>query len=241
MKIYNFSSGSKGNTTLVRCGATNILIDVGNSKKYISKCLHDLDLSLDDINMILISHFHADHFRPAKYLECLPIYSMREEDLSLEINTENIIEGVSIRPFRLSHDEECFGFQIKYQNSTYTHISDSGYLKEEYYPLVTASDYLYLEFNHDPIMLEKTNRPRVVKRRILSSKGHLSNQDAALILSKTNGKLKQVLIAHISEEANDKEQIAKEINEVFAVLDKKIDFEIIYTGFMRVSECGHED
>ncbi|MDR1781720.1 MAG: MBL fold metallo-hydrolase [Bacilli bacterium] len=241
MKIYNFSSGSKGNTTLVKCDNVNILIDVGNTRKYIKQCLDDLDISLSDINMILISHFHNDHFKDAKYLNDFNIYSNRKDDLSLKINEDNIIDGVIIKPFKLSHDEECFGFQIKYHNQVYTHISDTGYLKEEYYPYVEEADYLYLEFNHDPVMLEKTDRPLEVKRRILSSKGHLSNQDAALILSKANSKLKEVMIAHISEEANDKKHIEKEIKEVFKVLDKKIDFDIKYTGYMKVCECGHED
>ena len=53
----------------------------------------------------------------------------------------------------------------------------------------------------------KTQRPSFVKARIQSDEGHLCNEDCARILSKIISKnTKQIVLAHISEEANSRDQ-----------------------------------
>ena len=240
MKIYSLSSGSKGNATLVVCDNFNILIDAGNTKKYLVNSLAKINKSINDIDMVLVTHFHVDH---CKSLNCFSneiVYSEKLEHKNLAINNENNFYGISIRPFVLSHDEKCYGFQIKENGTTYTHISDTGYLKNEYLELIRNSDYLYLEFNHDIEMLRNSNRPSYVKKRILSDTGHLNNQDAAIALVKGAIKLKEVMIAHISEEANDIRLIQSEIEKVFVDFDKEIDFEIKYTAFQTIVMGGQE-
>lgn len=63
MKIEVFSSGSDGNSTLIRANMTNILVDVGLSKKMIEEYLSSSGLSLNDIDAILITHEHVDHIK----------------------------------------------------------------------------------------------------------------------------------------------------------------------------------
>ena len=64
-------------------------------------------------------------------------------------------------------------------------------------------DYYIFESNHDIKMLLQTNRPQMLKDRILGDRGHLSNEDAAMYLSEVIGpKTKEITLAHISEEAN---------------------------------------
>ncbi|MDL2212185.1 MBL fold metallo-hydrolase [Erysipelotrichaceae bacterium OttesenSCG-928-M19] len=230
MKIFSLSSGSKGNATLLECDNFNILIDVGCSKKYLNQSLLEINKDINDIDMVLMTHFHSDHCKSINCFSNEIIFSTKEEHKKLLVNEDNKFIDISIKPFELSHDERCYGYQIKYQGLIYTHISDTGYLKNDYLKYIEESDYLYLEFNHDPIMLNKTNRPNFVKRRILSNKGHLNNQAAALALVKHSSKLKQVFIAHISEEANDAHIIEDEIKQVFNDYNKEITFDILFTG-----------
>ena len=63
---------------------------------------------------------------------------------------------------------------------------------------------LLLEANHDVKMLEAGSYPYYLKRRILSEKGHLSNDSAGELLSRLmeKGTLKQVLLGHLSRENN---------------------------------------
>src|SRR5690606_615321 len=67
-----------------------------------------------------------------------------------------------------------------------------------------ACDVLVLEANHDEIMLRESVYPWSVKQRIAGSHGHLSNRAAAdLAQELTPPQLSTVVLAHISEQAND--------------------------------------
>ena len=49
----------------------------------------------------------------------------------------------------------------------------------------------------------QTKRPMFLKQRILSDSGHLNNEDSSLNLtSLINAKTKNIVLAHLSEEAN---------------------------------------
>ncbi|MCD6288174.1 MAG: hypothetical protein J7M12_03575, partial [Candidatus Hydrogenedentes bacterium] len=60
-----------------------------------------------------------------------------------------------------------------------------------------------IEANHDPVMLQKCDRPWHVKQRIASRHGHLSNSDAAMLVADiVPDGTKCVVLAHISEKMN---------------------------------------
>ena len=61
MKIVNFSSGSKGNTTYIETKNAKILIDMGNNCKYVVNCLEQININPKDIDGIIITHIHKDH------------------------------------------------------------------------------------------------------------------------------------------------------------------------------------
>ena len=73
-----------------------------------------------------------------------------------------------------------------------------------------------IESYHDVDMLINSNRPWYLKKRILSDKGHLSNEQSAIYMSKCIGeKTKQIMLAHLSEECNDPEVALKTYKKVF--------------------------
>ena len=62
---------------------------------------------------------------------------------------------------------------------------------------------IIFESNHDVDRLMHTKRPMFLKQRILSDNGHLNNEDSSLNLtSLINAKTKNIVLAHLSEEAN---------------------------------------
>lgn len=80
VKISVFSSGSAGNCTLVQTKNYNILIDAGISKKSLDENLLENNLTLNDIQMVLITHEHIDHIKAFNSLlkyENLHIYLTR--------------------------------------------------------------------------------------------------------------------------------------------------------------------
>ncbi|MGA0809249.1 MAG: MBL fold metallo-hydrolase, partial [Burkholderiaceae bacterium] len=64
-------------------------------------------------------------------------------------------------------------------------------------------DALVLEFNHDREMLLNGSYPPSLKARVGGRSGHLSNQEAAAILSQTvSDSLQVVVAAHLSQQNN---------------------------------------
>jgi phosphoribosyl 1,2-cyclic phosphodiesterase len=75
---------------------------------------------------------------------------------------------------------------------------------------------LIIEFNHDPQMLMEGPYPWDLKRRVRGRKGHLSNNEAAKLLSElAHGGLKQVVLAHLSETNNKPELALSEAGSSF--------------------------
>ena len=63
MEFYTLASSSAGNAALVCHNDTHLLIDAGISCRRITQSLAVLDLTLDDLDGILITHEHIDHVR----------------------------------------------------------------------------------------------------------------------------------------------------------------------------------
>jgi phosphoribosyl 1,2-cyclic phosphodiesterase len=216
MEIHLLASGSTGNSTLIKYRNTNLIIDLGLAKSTLVKKLKMLDTEIEDINGILITHEHIDHVRAIDKVDETIIYA--EEVLlkkfKLKGNQFNDkesfrIEDFVITPFLLSHDANCHGFIIETidKSSKLVYLADTGYLAKGLYPLLKNADYYVIESNHDVPMLLNLNRPIYLTKRILSNKGHLSNEDAAYaIVNLIGDKTKEIALAHLSLEANTKEK-----------------------------------
>ena len=77
-----------------------------------------------------------------------------------------------------------------------------GFVNETVKQALDASDKLIIEANHDINMLQNGQYPWSLKKRILSTKGHLSNTDAAFTISNLVHKPQEVILAHLSEQNN---------------------------------------
>ena len=97
------ASGSKGNAILITTKAGNILYDAGISTKALKERLDILNVSLESIKAILISHEHHDHIAGIKTLSLkynIPI-------LANYATAEAIVESIG----------ECPRFSISQQVS----------------------------------------------------------------------------------------------------------------------------
>ena len=61
MQFKTIASGSKGNCTIILCGNTNLIIDMGISYLTLKRSLEDNSLSFKDFSGILVTHNHSDH------------------------------------------------------------------------------------------------------------------------------------------------------------------------------------
>ena len=68
---------------------------------------------------------------------------------------------------------------------------------------VRGADAVLLESNYDPDMLQAGSYPYDLKRRILSSRGHLCNDDAGICaLELARAGARHIVLGHLSKENN---------------------------------------
>lgn len=222
MRFVVISSGSKGNATLVIDKGRVLLIDMGIGIRCLKEALEKENLNIYNINAMLLTHEHWDHTAGIKYLPPLPIYCTKEtltneNVVELEPYKQFEIEHFKITPVSTSHDvRNPLGFVIENEDEKLVYLTDSGKITVKSLQKLKNADYYIIESNHDPEMLMATNRPMMLKRRILSTKGHLSNEQSATYMTKCIGeRTKEIVLAHLSEEANSPDVALATYKKVF--------------------------
>lgn len=219
MKVKVIASGSKGNCTLVKTGEINILIDMGITYQYLACELDKISFNPKNINAILITHTHSDHIKGLASLVNkvnLKVFILKEmeEEIIKKIPKENIyiydeptiLNDLTINLIRTSHDVDGVGYIIESNNHTLVYITDTGYINRKYLPLLKNKDIYIIESNHDEQMLMEGPYPYILKQRVISDKGHLSNHTTAnYLLNSVGSKTKYIILAHISENNNTEE------------------------------------
>lgn len=240
MRIKVLSSGSKGNTTYVECANTRILIDIGNSCRYVVDKLKELEINGDDIDAILITHTHSDHIKGLKVFlkkfNC-KVYITKEmldyvdyvKDYHIIDRDVFVIGSISVNVIKTSHDAVgSVGYVVNGDHKSIVYITDTGYINNKYFELLSNRDLYVMEFNHDIEMLNNGSYPFKIRQRILGDKGHLSNYDASKYISKFIGsKTKCVVLAHLSEENNTRELAYNTLKDRLNENDQRIEKIII--------------
>lgn len=217
MKVCVLSSGSKGNTTYIESDTAKILIDVGNTTKYIKEKLEDFGVFPGEIDGILITHTHNDHIGGLKIFAKkynIPVYITEIMHNMLDyldnyrlLEDEFDIKDIHINAFKTSHDApDSRGYVISNNNKSIVYITDTGYINRKYFDILSNKDLYIMESNHDVEMLNNGKYPFNLRQRILSDKGHLSNYDSSKYLSSFIGdNTKYILLAHLSQDNNTEE------------------------------------
>lgn len=232
MKVKVIASGSKGNCTLIRTDKLNLLIDMGITYQVLANELEKISLSPKELNAILITHSHNDHTKGLASLvkkTNIKVYILDSmlEELGSKIPNDNInfyedsfyIEDLKVEIFRISHDVEGVGFILENNGRNLVYVTDTGYINENYFPKLKNKNLYIIESNHDEEMVMEGPYPYILKQRVLSDKGHLSNITTAGYLQELVGNnTEKIILAHISEN-NNTEQLA--LNTTLDALQEK--------------------
>lgn len=222
MHFIIVGSGSKGNSTIVFSHETTILIDLGLPLVRVKEGLDLIHKGIKDVDGVIYTHEHADHINGLKSFSPKIMYATEGTlpgSLSNRVDYYQTFEikNIKITPFPTSHDaKKPCGYVIDDGEEKMVYFTDTGIFIEEALPLLTNPQYLIIESNHDVARLMHTNRPMNLKQRILSEHGHLCNEDSAFAASRIVGSnTKEVILAHLSEEANTPELALEAYRNVF--------------------------
>lgn len=239
MKVCVLSSGSKGNSTLVITDKVKILIDLGTTTSYVEAALNNLNVDVKEISHILITHSHVDHIKGLKvFIKRYNPVILVTEDMKNVLEKElgnfryeyyedkkAIIGDLTVNVIKTSHDaEESIGFVLTNNNSSIVYITDTGYINQKYFKILSNNNLYVLESNHDIKMLMDGPYPYYLKQRVQGDKGHLSNKQASDYLCKFIGdNTRKIVFAHISEHNNSYEKVIETFNEELSKNDMKFD------------------
>ena len=228
LRVSILASGSSGNITLLETGRTRLLIDAGLGKRETLARLAALEKDIDRVDGILITHEHNDHCIGLPQMLGLwkaPLYVTEGTMDALQRTLPDTL-GKRLRGVETIHAGQCFsigdievhafaiphdaadpiGFTFRSEGTKLALVTDLGYMPALVRVHLRDADCLVLESNHDLDMLKVGPYPWVVKQRVLSRTGHLSNHAVSEYLADPEGfdaRARYLVLAHLSQENNN--------------------------------------
>jgi len=236
LNFASLSSGSSGNCYYLGNGVQGLLIDAGITATSIRNYLKNMEISINSIMGILVTHNHIDHIRGLEVLSRrngIPVLTTQKIWQSIltpqmKISSDFIVEislnkrfnlaGFDIEAFPVCHDApETIGFHICSGDKKFTIVTDLGHICQNSAPYIKSANILVIESNYDEEMLLTGKYPQFLKARISSSHGHLGNQQASSFLAEiVSEKLKVICLAHLSQNNNTPELALNTLFKTFS-------------------------
>lgn len=221
MEVISLQSGSNGNCIFVDTGRVQLLFDAGISLKKAEERLAKFGRKISDVDAMVVSHEHRDHVGSlgvfSRRLK-IPIYitskTLRATCDRIELGKSPdtrcfcsgdafAIDDVRIETIPTPHDGvDGSAFTIDNGECRFGLWTDLGHVTDDFVAGVDSLDALLIESNYDPGMLRDSPYPDSLKRRIRGGGGHLSNDEAAELVSLASDQLQWICLAHLSNESN---------------------------------------
>jgi phosphoribosyl 1,2-cyclic phosphodiesterase len=230
LQFTSLNSGSNGNCYYIGNDSEAILIDAGLSCRETERRMKRLDLNMQNVKAIFVSHEHIDHVRGLagiadKYR--MPVYVTAatqkgcyhlkpEHTISFTAHEPVNIGALSITAFPKFHDAaDPHSFIITCNERIVGVFTDIGKPCENVIANFKKCHAAFLEANYDTDMLANGNYPSFLKQRISGGVGHLSNAEALEIFIKHKPSfMSHLLLAHLSKDNNDPELVQRIFEDV---------------------------
>ncbi len=195
-RICPLYSGSTGNCTYIGTEKASILIDAGASCKGIETALKVIGTELCEISAVAVTHDHSDHIKGLKTVlkktgakliateqtvEALIKKDLVPADTDVLIDNGIAVGDMFLNSFATKHDSigSC-GYTVDFADGKrFSLCTDTGIITDEIRKSVSGSDAVLIESNHDIEMLKRGPYPPILKVRIMSENGHISNSVCA--------------------------------------------------------------
>lgn len=224
MRLCSIASGSSGNCIYAGSDTTHLLVDAGISCRRITEGVNTLGISPSQLDGILITHEHSDHISGLGILARkyeIPVYTTKQtyegilndkkigplpEGLFCEVKYDEkfTIKDLTVCPVKISHDALCpAAYTIRCGKKKMGILTDLGNFNDYVVECMSDLDAVLIEANHDVNMLQVGPYPYYLKKRILSDRGHLSNEMCGKLLDRIlHDGMKNVVLGHLSRENN---------------------------------------
>jgi phosphoribosyl 1,2-cyclic phosphodiesterase len=179
------------------------------------------------LDAILITHEHSDHvsglvpLSKAAADRALPMYMTHQTAPYIDwAESTPVVEtfqagcgftigDFDVASFTIPHDAaDPVGYTLTAQGVKVAIATDLGYVTDSLRIHLRNTHLLILESNHDVEMLRVGPYPWSVKQRVMSRRGHLSNEVAAeFIQNDLDSSVSTVVLGHISEHNNHPELV----------------------------------
>lgn len=240
--ITSLNSGSNGNCYYISNGQDSVLIDAGISCKEIEKRIERSGLGgMEKIKAVFISHEHSDHISGIPTLlkkYKLPVYitpkTYHAAGFSIhpkliygfEAHQPVQVGSLCIIAFPKNHDAvDPHSFIVSSGGVTVGIFTDIGSACEHVIKYFRQCHAAFLETNYDERLLQDGRYPPHLKKRISSSQGHLSNEQAFELFMRHRPQfMKLLMLSHLSAE-NNRPAIAESL---FTSASHKVDIIMTY-------------
>jgi phosphoribosyl 1,2-cyclic phosphodiesterase len=225
IKFCILASSSAGNAAFVATDRTRLLIDAGLSRREVARRLAAIGEDIDSLDAVLVTHEHSDH---TCGLNALSKAAPRPLPLYLTHGTAGFIDWDGCAPvlekfqagckftigdfdiasFTIPHDAmDPVGFTLTSQGVKIAIATDLGYITQNIPDNLRDATVVLLESNHDLEMLRVGPYPWSVKQRVMSRRGHLSNEVAGQFIKDHLGYVHTLILGHLSEHNNHPELV----------------------------------
>ncbi|HQV86606.1 MAG TPA: MBL fold metallo-hydrolase [Chitinophagaceae bacterium] len=228
--ITSLNSGSNANCYYIGNNNEAVLIDAGLSCRETEKRMKQLELPMERVKAIFISHEHADHITglagiSKKYQ--LPVYitdsTLVRSNMPVEPQLVNsfkdakpiTIGNLAITAFKKSHDaSDPHSFMVAGHGVNVGVITDIGYACKRVIKYFSQCHAVFLESNYCDDMLRNGNYPYHLQKRISSDEGHLSNAQALELFQQyQSADLRLLILSHLSKNNNKPELVEALFNQ----------------------------
>jgi len=219
LRFCCLGSGSEGNALVVEAregnSVTRVLLDNGFNGRQLRLRLARADISVDDLDAIVLTHEHSDHvggIEPLLRRHPVPVYCSAGTAKAAGLSGACVvvageclaIGNLQFMPFAVAHDAaEPLQYVFSDGARRLGVLTDIGAPGEDVFAALAGVNALLLECNHDVEMLRASAYPPFLKARILGDRGHLSNVQAAELLRRLASRQLQLIAAgHLSRRNN---------------------------------------
>ena len=224
--VTSLNSGSNGNCYYIGNTSEAVLVDAGISCRETEKRLNRLELSLEKVKAIFVTHEHSDHIMGVRMLakkHKLPVYITPRTKMNGRLNfAPNLVNSflayqpvtignLTITAFPKFHDAaDPHSFIVSDGNVKVGVFTDIGVACPHVISQFSQCHAAFLEANYDEYMLEHGRYSYALKNRIRGGKGHLSNTQAMnLFTTHRPPFMSHLFLSHLSHDNNSPEVVER--------------------------------